>query len=305
MNKNILVIGACNIDIQGTCAYSFVACDSNIGSVSVGYGGVGRNIADNLNKLIPHIKMITILGNDEHSKSIKKDLEDKGIDISDSLICEGKMSTYLSILDENREMIAAISDMEILKHLNLDFLKTKISVIEKADIVVLDANLSIETLTYLSKIKKDNQVFVFDTVSTKKAKNVLPILDSIDILKTNTLEIKAITDIEDKELASEFLINNGVKMLFLTMGANGVKYYSKESNGYLQNPRVEVVDVTGAGDIFTSALVYAYSKGYDIKEMTKIAQCASIIKIGQNGTVPNNFSEKILLDEYIKRYRNV
>lgn len=305
MNKNILVIGACNIDIQGTCAYSFVSCDSNIGSVSVGYGGVGRNIADNLNKLIPHIKMITILGNDEHSKSIKKDLEDKGIDISDSLICEGKMSTYLSILDENREMIAAISDMEILKHLNLDFLKTKISVIEKADIVVLDANLSIETLTYLSKIKKDNQVFVFDTVSTKKAKNVLPILDSIDILKTNTLEIKAITDIEDKELSSEFLINNGVKMLFLTMGANGVKYYSKENSGYLQNPSVEVVDVTGAGDIFTSALVYAYSKGYDIKEMTKIAQCASIIKIGQNGTVPNNFSEKILLDEYIKRYRNV
>ena len=102
-----------------------------------------------------------------------------------------------------------------------------------------------------------------------------------------------------------FLINNGVKMLFLTMGANGVKYCSKENSGYLQNPSVEVVDVTGAGDIFTSALVYAYSKGYDIKEMTKIAQCASIIKIGQNGTVPNNFSEKILLDEYIKRYRNV
>ncbi|WP_068268092.1 carbohydrate kinase family protein [Caviibacter abscessus] len=300
MENKILVIGACNIDIQGVSSSIFIPNDSNIGDINVGFGGVGRNIADNLNKLIPNVKMITVLGNDEYSKSIKTDLENKGIDISDSLICDYPISTYLSILNEKREMIAAIADMKILKFLSLDFLKTKIDVINNSEIIVIDTNLDTTTLQFLASIKKENQIFVSDTVSVKKAKNLNCILESIDILKTNKLEIKSLTGIDDIDLACKFLIDNGVKMLFLTLGKDGVKYYSKTKCGYIPNPPVDVVDVTGAGDIFTSTLVYAYSLGFNICEMAKIAQCASIIKIQEKGTVPKSFTKEKLINEYMK-----
>lgn len=300
MENKVLIIGACNIDIQGISSSIFIPNDSNIGDINIGFGGVGRNIADNLNKLIPNIQMITVLGNDEHSKSIKTDLENKGIDISNSLICDCPISTYLSILNEKREMIAAIADMKILKFLSLDFLKTKIEVIKNSEIVVIDTNLETETLQFLSSIKNKNQIFVSDTVSVKKAKKLADILKNIDILKTNTLEIKSLTGIEDVDLACKFLIDNGVKMLFLTLGKDGVKYYSKNEFGYIPNPPVNVVDVTGAGDIFTSALIYAYTLGFNIKEMAKMAQCASIIKVQEKGTVPKTFTKEKLNIEYEK-----
>ena len=47
-DPSILVIGACNLDLQGIPNENLKFHDSNIGKINVGLGGVGRNIAVNL-----------------------------------------------------------------------------------------------------------------------------------------------------------------------------------------------------------------------------------------------------------------
>lgn len=86
--------------------------------------------------------------------------------MSKCLICKDKeLSSYLAILNEEHEMILAISSMEILEFLNVDYLKNIEDFIKSSKVVVLDTNLNQDVLEYISKTH--NKV-VLDLVSTKK-----------------------------------------------------------------------------------------------------------------------------------------
>ncbi|HHU55776.1 MAG TPA: sugar kinase, partial [Acholeplasmataceae bacterium] len=49
--KSILIIGGSNIDYFGKCKKAKKLSDSNVGTINVSFGGVGRNIAENLGRL--------------------------------------------------------------------------------------------------------------------------------------------------------------------------------------------------------------------------------------------------------------
>ena len=59
--KTIAIIGAVNIDICGTSDVQPVLHDSNPGNVNISFGGVGRNIAENLCHLGFKTEMIQVL----------------------------------------------------------------------------------------------------------------------------------------------------------------------------------------------------------------------------------------------------
>lgn len=52
-----------------------------------------------------------------------------------------QLSTYLSVLNEENEMVVAIAAMDILEKFDKDFISTKKDLISKSDILVLDTNL--------------------------------------------------------------------------------------------------------------------------------------------------------------------
>ena len=69
--------------------------------------------------------------------------------------------------------------------------------------------------------------------------------------------------------------------LIVTRGDKGAEVKNEE---YVSPaPRVEVVDVTGAGDTFLSALAYSYLKTYDIKRSVDFAVRASSITVQHLG----------------------
>jgi pseudouridine kinase len=49
--KDILVIGGSNIDYLAKSSHPLIMEDSNIGSLKTAFGGVGRNIVENLARL--------------------------------------------------------------------------------------------------------------------------------------------------------------------------------------------------------------------------------------------------------------
>lgn len=153
-DPKMLVIGACNIDIQGISSKKINPADSNIGKVHFGFGGVGRNIFMNLRNLVPSTRFISLVSKDYFGSRLIDDLNKRSVNTKDLILTDNRSSIYLSILDSNRDLNVAISDMDLITHLTPDLLETKKDLIEESQIIVIDTNLSKESLNYLVKLKK-------------------------------------------------------------------------------------------------------------------------------------------------------
>ncbi|MGQ9814624.1 MAG: PfkB family carbohydrate kinase, partial [Candidatus Roseilinea sp.] len=70
MADEILVIGAANLDIKGRLFAPAVASSSNSCAIRTSFGGVARNIADNLARLGVPVTLLTAVGNDFAGQNI-------------------------------------------------------------------------------------------------------------------------------------------------------------------------------------------------------------------------------------------
>lgn len=204
----VTVIGGANVDIQGFSLDKLKLNDSNPGKVKVSAGGVGRNIAENLSRLGIKTKLITAVGDDLYGEKISNECRIAGIDIDHCLVLKSMpSSTYLSVLDENGDMKVAISDMDTIDYLNIDFLKTKSLIIENSSAIVIDTNLSLEVIEYLLSNFK-HKIFFVDTVSTTKARKVKELIGYFHTIKPNIYETEELTGVKitsdhDLEVAAE------------------------------------------------------------------------------------------------------
>lgn len=83
-----------------------------------------------------------------------------------------------------------------------------------------------------------------------------------DIVKLSEVELKLLTGLGDSpeecaegaEIISK--IGREKRAIFITLGAKGAYYHSKEESGYDPGFRVKAVDTTGCGDSFLGAILY-------------------------------------------------
>lgn len=295
----VCVIGGANIDIQGVPNTGLIPKDSNVGSVKMSLGGVGRNIAENLVRMGIQTRLISVIGDDLYGMKILDEAREIGLNMQDTLVLKGeRTSTYLSILDETKDMAVAISDMAICDRMTLDFIKKKAHVIEHAALCVMDANLPEAVIQYILTTFKDKAIFI-DTVSTTKARKLIHALEHVHTLKPNRMEAEILSGISihsnaDLIKAAAVLHEKGVKRLFISLGAEGVFYSDGETSGISPSSKAQVVSATGAGDAFIAGLAYAYVKEQTTEETVQIASAAAIIAIAHENTINPNMSEDLL-----------
>lgn len=298
-NTYVVVIGAANIDIQGFSYKKLIMKDSNPGKIKVSSGGVGRNIAENLSKLHVNVKLLTAFGDDPYSVKLINECNVFGIDVSHSIITSGMSSpTYLSILDDNGDMKLALCDAQILETISLNFIKDNYSLIENAELVVVDTNISQEVLEFISITFKHKHIFI-DTVSTQKARKIKNIIGNFDTIKFNLLEATSLSpyeenDIQDLRMLSNYFVKEGVKNVFITLGKDGVHYGNIDYSYTLPSPRIDVVNATGAGDAFMAGLIYSRLNNFEINFTSKFSMAAAILALSHENTInPNMCVENI------------
>ena len=112
-------IGGANMDIHGRSERQLVMRDSNPGTLHMSLGGVCRNICENLVRLGETVRLITVVGEDVHGRSILEGCRAVGIDMSAAQVIPGeRSSSYISIMDGDGDMLLAMSDMHIIKRLS-------------------------------------------------------------------------------------------------------------------------------------------------------------------------------------------
>ena len=260
-NKYAVVIGAANIDIGGTPYKPLIPGDSNPGVIKMSYGGVARNIAHNLTLLGFNVELITAAGDDPLGMEMLKKCESIGLDTSLSVIVPGgSSSVYLFINDEKGEMDLALSHVDIVKNITPEYIESISDVINSAEVVVADCNLSQETLLKLMDIC-EVPLYV-DTVSVSHADKIKGHLEGIDTLKPNLLEAEFLTDmIIESEYdcleAARALINQGVRRAFISMGPEGMIAADKDHAIMADRYPVTVKSTTGAGDSAMAAIIWS------------------------------------------------
>lgn len=294
----ILVIGGANIDIEGYPLKALKLKDSNPGVVKRSFGGVGRNIAENLSMGGVETKLITLVGNDSGGREMLEYCKEKGIDTRGCELLEGEStSTYLSVLGIEKDMEIGISHMDIMEKMDEEFIQKRNSLIMGAKICILDTNLPKKTMEYL--MNNFDVPFAVDTVSLEKSLKIKGLYNKIEILKPNLMEAEHITGIEvktpeDVEKAGKKFLELGVKNVFISLGKDGVYYINDEDSGFLKSPEIEVVSSTGAGDAFLAGVVTGNMQDMPIRELAMLGIAGSICSLRSERNIPEDLSNEII-----------
>ncbi len=294
--SKITVIGGINIDIEGSPFNELKCQDSNPGKISLSYGGVGRNIVENIARLGGEAAMLSVIGSDHLGKAAKEELKNLGVEVSMVEEKEGReTSMYLSILDEKGDMEVAISDMGIIDEISRSTLEKHMDRLLESKAIALDGNLSVELLDFATE-KLGHIPLFYDPVSYAKAGRCKACMGRFWSIKPNIMEAEAlldmkITDSKDVERAAELFIEKGVKQVFITLNKDGVFYMDKTDRGFIRpKNNLKLISATGAGDSFSAVILLGMAEGKSAKEIAKLGMCAAEITMEDKSAVNKNIS---------------
>lgn len=307
--ERVVVIGGANTDYVGVSFGELVPRDSNPGAITVSAGGVGRNIAENLARLGVETHLISAFGKDADGRALIERTRAAGVRTENSIVSdELPGARYLAVNDEGHDLALAVNDMRVLETITAEQLDhpARRRLLDTASIVVLDANLSAETLTWLAAHVK--APIVVDPVSVVKARRLDALLPHIAAIKPNGHEAAAllglgdITDLDAAEEAARALVARGVGRAFVTPGAAGVAWADGEDSGRIEPTVFEPVNTSGAGDALAAGVVYAMLSGVDTADIARFASALSIMAIASEDTVNPDITRPVVLELYQELY---
>ena len=283
MRPYVAVVGAVNMDVCGRPYQKLILRDSNPGAVRYTPGGVGRNIAHDLRLLGVEVRFVTVFGDDPYGDALQESCRMLGMDLTDSAAMPGmRTSTYLYITDEHGEMQLALSDTDISECITPDFLLSRLGMLNAAAAVVVDGNLTRETLCWIAE---HVTVPIFaDPVSVTKAERLRPILSRLHTFKPNRTEGQHLTGETAPERIVDTLLSQGVGHVFLSLGADGILAGAGEERVMLPCFPTRMVNTTGGGDAVMAALIWAHLNGKTLEEATAAALKAGRLAVEYDGT---------------------
>lgn len=286
-SNTILLIGGSNIDYIANSVNKLVRHDSNIGKLAISFGGVMRNVVENLQLLGNHCVFLTAIGEDSLGKDLRKYMEEIGTKIY-SPVTDMPTSSYLAINDFNHDMDVAINDMRIIEKLNDEFLKENEKMINDHEYIVLDSNLSVNCLDYLFT-HFPKKKFIVEGISVAKVVKFKNFLNKIFMMKCNIYEAKALLgqDFDVKTLALG-LMAKGCYSCVISQGKEPVCFGEKGNVGFVEIDHIVEIakgNTTGCGDALFAGIIDQYLQGKSLRESIKFGNKLSQLTIESDKAV--------------------
>jgi pseudouridine kinase len=172
-SKLVVCIGAALVDEIFISYNPIHIGTSNPSNFSKSVGGVARNIAGLLAQLNHQIELITHIGNDLEGDWILEKCREVGIGVKHSLQNEKSSGRFLALLHSNGELHIGASYSNIETEISPEFLESKTDFLETAELLVIDCNLSKETIDWLLNFSIQNNIsIIVEPVSLSKSKRM-------------------------------------------------------------------------------------------------------------------------------------
>lgn len=294
--SRVIAIGAIH---QDTIAHAAVPIDRETSTPSrfaSKPGGVATNVARALARLGTPTTLIGTVGDDTAAQALRERLARDGLEL---VLIErpGYASgQYLALHDPDGSLAAACVDDRVLTDAPPDLFDKAVetaAVPEDQDrIWFLDANLPGEMLHHVTRRIRP-EFLIANAVSDAKAPRLRAILSELDCLTLNKSEAAAITGEPQSaplERLAEVLSATGVKSFVLTNGKDDMLIHSGQGLERLSPRRIDIVDVTGAGDALTAGLIAALARGHAFKDAARYGQTAAALTLTGTGALAEGLS---------------
>lgn len=112
------------------------------------------------------------------------------------------------------------------------------------------------------------------------------IADHVDLLFCNEHELMSLYQTDDLDAAIE-AVSKDCAMTACTLGAKGAVTITPQDRVYVEAEATEVVDATGAGDLFASGFLFGLTKGRDLATCGRMGCVAAAEVISHIGARPD------------------
>lgn len=271
-------------------------------------GGAPANVAIAVSRLGGRSAFVGKLGDDEFGRMLANILKDNGV-IDGGICFDSGARTALAFVtlraDGEREFMFyrnPSADMLLREdELNLDLIK-RASVFHYGSISLITEPCRTAHLKAMEAAKEAGALLSYDPnlrlplwKSAEEAKEqIMSIWDQADIIKVSDVELEFLTgkDSVEDEVALT-LWRPTFKLMLVTLGEKGCKYYTKDFHGAVDAFSVQQVDTTGAGDAFVGALLTklvedqsALQDEKKLREILKFSNACGAITTTKKGAIP-------------------
>jgi pseudouridine kinase len=303
-----LVIGASGMDVVGRLVEELQLETSNQGQIRTSFGGVGRNIAENLARLGQPVTLITAVGKDEAGDRLLEYTEAAGVDVQRTLrMSDLPTAAYLGVITPKGELELAVDDMRVMAGLTPAYLRKQAAAFQQASMLFVDANLPKETLrTAIHLARRARIPICADPTAATLAHRFQPYLSDLHLVTPNSAEASVLTgsDVDATRrrqtmAAARKLVAHGVKVAIVTLGQFGVCYATSDTSGQIPAIRTEIVDPTGAGDALTAAVIFALLNDIPLDDAVRLGVSAATLTLRHPGAVLHDLSLEKLYDQLV------
>ena len=283
---DVTCIGDVNVDILTSNIKTYPKKDTQllIEDLTMTTGGCAANTSKALAVLGAKTRLIAKAGNDVFGDCVRKDLakvrnldlhlsKGKRTGVTLAVTFEDKMRSFLTYTGGNGEFS--------IKDVDLGAIKGKCLHTTSFFLLGLRGN----TNRILDYAHEKGMITTFDPGFDPrgwKKKDVAQIrktLRDVDIFFPNLSEAEAITGKKGKDKIVDALLSMGVGIVALKMGCKGSYVCTKQERTFVPPFKIKnVVDTTGAGDVYAAGFIYAYLKAWDLQECARFASAAAALK---------------------------
>ena len=284
-------------------------------------GGAPANFLAALNQYGYKTAMLGKVGNDTFGKLLLGTLEKAGIETKGMIVSDDVFTTLAFVtLDESgdREFSFARkpgADTQIaFEEINLSLLDAA-KVLHFGTLSLTDEPARTATYKLVEYAKNRGKLVTYDPnlrkplwKSLDKAKKqLLWGLNYADVVKISDEEVEFLFGLAPKAGAEYILQNYGVKLVFVTCGADGCFFQNKTCSGHVPGlSGISVVDTTGAGDIFGGSAVSQILKHEKAPEELGEDELRQIVRFactaaGLSTTKPGGISSVPALETVLER----
>ncbi|MCL7045467.1 hypothetical protein MKW94_008228 [Papaver nudicaule] len=270
--------------------------------------GAPANVAICVSKLGGKSAFVGKLGDDEFGHMLKDILIKNGVR-SDGVVFDQGARTALAFItllpDGDREFMFyrnPSADMLLTEsELNLELIR-KAKIFHYGSISLITEPCRSAHLRAMEVAKEAGAILSYDPnlrlplwSSPEEAREqIMSIWEHANVIKVSDNEFEFLTGhktIDDETAIS--LMHSGLKLLLITLGCHGCKYYTKHFHGTVEGFKVKPVDTTGAGDAFVGALLCKIVEDESIfedeerlKKVVKFANACGAITTTKRGAIP-------------------
>lgn len=283
---SVLVVGSTNMDISVSVPCFPAKGETLIGSgISYRYGGKGANQACTVGKLGGDVTFLTCVGDDGHGHEIIDYLTRMGVR-TDKVKYSKEYSTGTAVInvDANGDnTIVVIQGAN--EACDVEYIRANESCFEACDYVLLQMEIPLDAIEEAIRLaaRYGKNVILNPAPANERLDRSLYRLVTYMTPNEGELRIMSGTDKGLDENAGT-LMQMGIKKVLVTLGENGARLYTNQSESIcVPACKVDAVDTVAAGDCFNGAFVLALDRGDGEEEAMRFANRASAVAVTRRG----------------------